>query len=66
MHPESAPLKLPRVKFFKVCSFVSCFPTMLLNRAKLKYEAMRLKAYEKFILIIELGAIYLFSFFNGT
>ena len=27
---------------------------------------MRRKAYEKFILIIEFGAIYLLSFFNGT
>ena len=32
---------------------------MFLNRSKLKYGAMKLKAYEKFIRMIELGAISL-------
>ena len=32
---------------------------MPLNRAKLKYETMKLKAYEKFIWITEFGAVYL-------
>ena len=46
VHPESAP------------SFDSCFPTVPLNRTKLKYGTMKLKTYEKFIWMIEPGAIY--------
>ena len=34
---------------------------MPLNRSKLKYGAMMLKAYEKFIWMIELGAMYFFG-----
>ena len=59
MHPESAPSVHPRVHFFKVFFFVSCFPTIALNRTKLKYGAMKLKAHEKIIWMIELGSIYL-------
>ena len=55
VHPESA----PSVHFFKVYFFVSCFPTMPLNRTKLKYRTMKIKAYEKIIWMIDLGAIYL-------
>ena len=58
-HPESAPSMHPRVHIFKVYFFVSCFPTMALNRAKLKYGNMKLRAYEKIMLMIELGAVYL-------
>ena len=47
------------VHFFEVYFFVSCFPTMYLNRTKIKYGAMKLKAYEKIIWMIELGTIYL-------
>ena len=57
MHPESAPSVHPRVQFFKVYFFVSLFPTMPLN--KLEYGTMKLKAYEKIIWMIKLGAIYL-------
>ena len=32
---------------------------MPLNRTKLKYGTMKIKAYEKIIWMIELGAIYL-------
>ena len=46
-HPESAPSAHPRVHFLKVCFFVNCLSTMSLNRTKLKYENMKLKAYEK-------------------
>ena len=49
MHPERAPWG-----FF----LGSCFQTMLLNKTKLKYGIMKLKAYEKIIWMIELGAIY--------
>ena len=48
-----------RCTFFKVYFFVSCCPTMPIYRTKLKYETMKLKAYEKIIWMIELGAIYL-------
>ena len=59
VHPESATSVHPKVHFFKVYFFVSCFPTMPLNRTKLKYRTMKLKAYEKLIWMIELGAMYL-------
>ena len=59
MHLESAPSVHPRIHFYKVYSFVSCFPTMVLNRTKLKYGAMKLKAFEKFIWMIGFGVIYL-------
>ena len=58
-HPESAPSVHSRVYFFKVCFFVSCFPTISLNRTKLKYGTLKLKAYEKTIWMIGLGAINL-------
>ena len=58
VQPKSAPSVHPRVHFFKVY-FVSCFPTISLNRAKLKYGTMKLKAYEKIIWMIEPGTIYL-------
>ena len=53
-----------RVHFFKVYPFVSFFPTVFLNRSKLKYGPMKLKAYEKFIRMIELGAISLRKMFS--
>ena len=57
MHLECVPSVHPRVHFFKVYFFVSCFPTMPLNRTKLRdYED---KGYEKIIWMIEVGAIYL-------
>ena len=59
VHPESEPSVHPTVHFFKVCFFVSCFPTMSLNRTKLKYGTMKLMAYEKILWLIEVGAIYL-------
>ena len=59
VHPESAPSVHSRVHFFKVYFFVSCFPTISLNRAKLKHGAMKLNAYEKIIWMIGLGSIYL-------
>ena len=46
------------VHFFKVHSFVRCFPTVPLNRTKLKHGTMKLKTYEKFIRMIEAGTIY--------
>ena len=49
VHPESAPSVHPRLHFFKVYSFVSCFLTVPLNRTNLKYRTMKLKAHEKFI-----------------
>ena len=58
-HPENAPSVHSRVHFFKVYFFVSCFPTMPLNRMKLKYGTTKLNAYEKIIWMIELGPIYL-------
>ena len=59
VHPESPLSVHPRVHFFKVYFFVRCFPTISLNRTKLKYGTMKLKAYEKIIWMIELGAIHL-------
>ena len=59
VHPESAPSLYPRVHLFKVYFFVTRFPTMSLNRIKLKYETMKPKAYEKNIWMIELDAKYL-------
>ena len=59
VHPESAPSVHSRVHFFKVYFFVSCFPTISLNRTKLKYGAMKLNAYEKIIWMIGFGSIYL-------
>ena len=47
VHPERAPSS--RV--------VSCIPTISLTRTKLKYGAMKLKAYEKFIWMVDLGAV---------
>ena len=38
---------------------MSCFPTMLLNRTKLRYGTIMLEAYEKFIWLTGFGAIYL-------
>ena len=45
VHPESASSVHPRVHFFKVYFFVSCFPTMSSNRTKLKHGTMNLKSY---------------------
>ena len=59
MHPESAPSVHSRVHFCKVYFFESCFPTMSLNRTKVKYGAMKLNAYEKIVWMIGLGSIYL-------
>ena len=59
VQPESAPSVHLRVHFFKVYFFVSCFPTIPLNRTKLEHGTMKLKAYEKIIWMIKLGAIYL-------
>ena len=61
VHPERAPSVHPRVYFFKVYFFVSwfCFPRMSLNRTKLKYGTMKLKADEKFVWMIDLHVIYL-------
>ena len=59
VHTESAPSVDSRVHFFKAYFFMSCFPTISLNRTKLKYGTIKLKAYEKIIWIIGLGAIYL-------
>ena len=58
VHPDRAPSVHPGVHFFKVYSFVSCFPTVPLNRTKLKYGIMKLKAYKKIKWMIELGATY--------
>ena len=57
-HPKSAHSVQLRVHFFKVYYFVSCFPTVPLNRTKLKYGIMKLKAYKKIKWMIELGATY--------
>ena len=57
VHPESAHSMHPRVHFFKVYFFVSCFPTLPLNRTKLKYGTVKIKAYEQIIWMIVLGAI---------
>ena len=43
VQPESAPSVHLRVHFFKVYFFASCFPTIPLNRARLKYGTMKLK-----------------------
>ena len=59
VHSESAPSVHSRVHFLKVYVFVSCFPTISLNRTKLKYGNLKLKAYEKIIWMIGLGAINL-------
>ena len=59
LQPESASSVYSRVHCFKVCFFVGCFPTMSLNRTKLKYGTMKLKAHEKIIWMIEFGTIYL-------
>ena len=59
VHTENAPSVDSRVHFFKAYFFMSCFPTISLNRTKLKYGTIKLKAYEKIIWIIGLGAIYL-------
>ena len=59
MHPKSAPSVQPRVYFFKVYFFASCFPNMYSNRTTLKYGTRKLKAYEKIKWMIALGAIYL-------
>ena len=48
----------PGVHFFKVYFFVSYFLTVPLNRTKLKYGTMKIKAYEEIIWMIELGAIF--------
>ena len=53
VHSESAPSVYRRLHFFKVYSFVSCFLLVPLNRTKLKYGTMKLKAYGKFIWMIE-------------
>ena len=49
VHPESAPSVDPRAHFFRVYFFVSCFPTISLNKTKLKNGTMKLKTYEKVI-----------------
>ena len=56
---ESTPSAHPRLNFLKLYFLVSCFLTMPLNRTKLKYgNMMKLKAYEKTMWMIELGAVY--------
>ena len=57
-HPENAPWVYRRVHMFKTYSFVSCFPTIRLYKTKLKYRTMKLKTYEKYMWMVELGAIY--------
>ena len=59
VHPECASSGHPRVYLFKQYCFVSCFLTMALNRTKLKYGTMKLKAYKNLMWMIELEAIYL-------
>ena len=59
LHPESELSVQPREQFFEAYFFVSCFPTMALNRTKLKYGTMKQKAYEKIRRMTEFGAIYL-------
>ena len=59
VHPESAPSVHPGMHFLKEYFFVSCFPTISLNKTKLKYGTMKLKAYEKIIWMTELVAIYI-------
>ena len=57
VHLESVQSVHPRVHFFLVYFFVSCFPTMSFNRNKLKYGTMKLNTYEQIIWMFELGAI---------
>ena len=59
MQHEIAPSEYARVHFLKIYFSASCFPTMPLNRTKLEYGTVKLKAYEKIIWMIKLGAIYL-------
>ena len=59
VHTESAPSVHSRVHFFKTYFFMSCFPTISLKITNLKYGTIKLKAYEKSIWTIGLGAIYL-------
>ena len=58
LHPESAPSLHPRVHFFKVYSFVTVPPTVPLKKTKVKHGTLKLKTLEKFIRMIEPGAIY--------
>ena len=58
MHPESAHSVHRRVHSFKLYFFESCFPTMRINRTKLKYGNVKKKAYKKILWMIALGAIY--------
>ena len=53
VYSESASSVHPRVHSFKLCSFVSCFETVLLNRIKLEY------LFGWFIWMIDVDAIYL-------
>ena len=55
--PKSAPPVHPRVHFLKISSFFNCFPSMPLNRTKVKYGAMILKNYENFLWIAETSAV---------
>ena len=59
--PQSAPSVHPRVHIYRVYSFMNCFPTMPLNRTKLKYETMKLKTYEKFIWMSEVSLVQYIS-----
>ena len=59
MHPKCSPSVHPRVYIFKVYFSVSYFLIMTLNRTKLKYGTIKLKAYGNIIWIIELDVIYL-------
>ena len=56
MHPKNTSSVHPTVRVY---FFMSCFPTMPLNRTKLKYGTMMLKAYETFKWMIELDVEYL-------
>ena len=58
-HSESSPSVRPWMNVFKVNFSVSCFQAMPLNRTKLRYGSMKVKAYEKSIWMIELSAIYI-------
>ena len=53
VHPESAPSVHPRVHFFKVYSFVSCFLTVPLNRTKLKYGTIKLKNLYEWLSLVQ-------------
>ena len=59
MHPKNTSSVHPTVHVSRVYFFMSCFPTMPLNRTKLKYGTMMLKAYETFKWMIELDVEYL-------